>query len=70
MGVNIFYVLPELTCAQMLAANAASRICSKMQDNDTSGLLLFRSTEILWNLLENGAQDELAAQLSDIHCIR
>ncbi|KAF6022274.1 CFAP69 [Bugula neritina] len=59
----------ELTCAQMLAANAGSRVCQKMLDPDTTGLLLFRSTEILWNLLENGVHEELSRQLNDITCV-
>lgn len=59
-----------MTSAQMLAANAASRICQRMLDPDPSGLFLFRSTEILWNLLQNGATEELARQLNDVLCIR
>lgn len=54
----------------MLAAKAGTKICSRLMESEKSGLLLFTSTEILWNLLENGVQDELADQLSDISCIR
>lgn len=54
----------------MLAAHAASRVCQRMLDADPTGLLLFRSTEILWNLLENGDEIELANQLNDVICIR
>lgn len=60
----------ELMCAQMLTANAATRICSRLLDNDQSGLMLFRSTEVLWSLLENGVETELAAQLSTVECVR
>ncbi|XP_071803414.1 cilia- and flagella-associated protein 69-like [Asterias amurensis] len=57
-------------CDKMLAAEAASRICSRMNDPEPSGRLLFRSIEILWNLLENGDKEEVARQLSSFVCIK
>lgn len=54
----------------MLSAQAAYKLCSGLMDNDPSGQLLFRSSEILWNLLQNGNQQDLADQLCNITCIR
>ncbi|CAH2282348.1 cilia- and flagella-associated 69 [Pelobates cultripes] len=56
-------------CKLMTKAQAGSRICSRLNDPDPSGQLLFRSSEILWNLLENGPKEELISQLSTIECI-
>lgn len=54
----------------MLHAGAANRICSRMMDADPSGQLLFRSVEAMWNMLEMGDQEQLAAQLDNLTCIR
>jgi hypothetical protein len=54
----------------MLRADAANRICSRIMDADPSGQLLFRSVNILWNLLEYGDPAPLTAQLNNIVCIR
>ncbi|KAK2187769.1 hypothetical protein NP493_155g04048 [Ridgeia piscesae] len=59
----------SVNCDKMLQAEAASQLCIHMMDNDKSGLLLFRSTDILWNLLESGSKEKLAAQLSNNICI-
>ncbi|XP_075068003.1 cilia- and flagella-associated protein 69 isoform X2 [Mixophyes fleayi] len=56
-------------CRLMARAQAACRICSRLNDADPSGQLLFRSSEILWNLLENGPKEEIINQLSNIECI-
>ncbi|XP_044149807.1 cilia- and flagella-associated protein 69 [Bufo gargarizans] len=56
-------------CKLMARAQAACRICSRLNDSDPSGQLLFRSSEILWNLLENGPKEEVINQLSNIECI-
>ncbi|XP_053571678.1 cilia- and flagella-associated protein 69 [Bombina bombina] len=56
-------------CKLMAKAQAACRICSRLNDPDPSGQLLFRSSEILWNLLENGPKEELVNQLRNIECI-
>uniref|UniRef100_A0A8C5WL50 Cilia and flagella associated protein 69 n=1 Tax=Leptobrachium leishanense TaxID=445787 RepID=A0A8C5WL50_9ANUR len=56
-------------CKLMTKAQGGSRICSRLNDPDPTGQLLFRSSEILWNLLENGPKDELISQLSNIECI-
>ncbi|CAJ0964437.1 unnamed protein product [Ranitomeya imitator] len=56
-------------CKLMARAHAARRICSRLNDADPSGQLLFRSSEILWNLLENGPKEEVINQLSNIECI-
>lgn len=53
----------------MAKAQAACRICSRLNDSDPSGQVLFRSSEILWNLLENGPKEEIINQLSNIECI-
>ncbi|KAK3109030.1 hypothetical protein FSP39_021501 [Pinctada imbricata] len=56
-------------CDQMLRADAATRICSRLMDPDASGALLFRSVDILWNLLEEGDPGELAQQLNNLTCL-
>ena len=58
-----------MNCDKMLQAEAAGQLCTHMMDNDKSGLLLFRSTDILWNLLETGGKERLAQQLSNNICI-
>ncbi|RXN13442.1 cilia- and flagella-associated 69 [Labeo rohita] len=59
----------EVNCGLMLRAQAAQKICFHMSEGDPSGQLLFRSSEILWNLLENGSREEVTAQLSNADCI-
>uniref|UniRef100_A0A8C0IUE4 Cilia and flagella associated protein 69 n=1 Tax=Chelonoidis abingdonii TaxID=106734 RepID=A0A8C0IUE4_CHEAB len=58
-----------VNCKLMMKAQAASRICSHLNDADPSGQLLFRSSEILWNLLENMPKEEIVNQLSNLECI-
>ncbi|XP_072017652.1 cilia- and flagella-associated protein 69-like isoform X2 [Amphiura filiformis] len=59
----------NVNCNKMLAAEAASRVCSRMNDPDPSGKLIFTSLEILWNLLENGDENDVAKQLNSYVCI-
>ncbi|XP_051728378.1 cilia- and flagella-associated protein 69-like isoform X2 [Ctenopharyngodon idella] len=59
----------EVNCSLMLRAQAAQKICFHMSEREPSGQVLFRSSEILWNLLENGSREEVAAQLSNTDCI-
>lgn len=56
-------------CSGMLKANAAYRLCSRLMDNDPTGQLLFRSVDILWNMLELGSKGEMANQLNNHDCI-
>lgn len=56
-------------CDQMLRVGAGNRICSRMTDIDPTGQLLFRSVDILWNLLEFGDPGELSTQLDNLTCI-
>lgn len=56
-------------CAQMLHADGAERMCSRLMDYDPSGQVLFRSVDILWNLLENGDKNEVVKQLNNFTCI-
>ncbi|KAH9499307.1 Cilia- and flagella-associated protein 69 [Bulinus truncatus] len=56
-------------CDQMLHVEAARRISSRLMDPDQSGQLLFRSVDILWNLIENGDKSVLATQLNNFACI-
>ncbi|XP_043923464.1 cilia- and flagella-associated protein 69 isoform X2 [Protopterus annectens] len=60
----------DVNCNLMLKAQAASRICSRLNDPDPTGQLLFRSSEILWNLLEHGSKQEIINQLSNLDCIQ
>ncbi|XP_043089032.1 cilia- and flagella-associated protein 69-like isoform X2 [Puntigrus tetrazona] len=59
----------SVNCNLMLRARAAHKICFHMSEGDPSGELLFRSSEILWNLLENGSRQEVTSQLSSSDCI-
>ncbi|KAL2080316.1 hypothetical protein ACEWY4_024109 [Coilia grayii] len=56
-------------CKVMLKAEAAQKLCLHMNEADPSGQLLFRSSEILWNLLERGCPQELTHQLSNMDTI-
>ncbi|XP_030849365.1 cilia- and flagella-associated protein 69 [Strongylocentrotus purpuratus] len=64
-----FSSFSPINCNSMLSADAASRICSRMNDPDPSGKLLFHSIEILWNLMENGDREEMARQLNSFICV-
>uniref|UniRef100_A0A8D0YBA1 Cilia and flagella associated protein 69 n=1 Tax=Sus scrofa TaxID=9823 RepID=A0A8D0YBA1_PIG len=59
----------EVNCALMVKAQAASGICAHLNDPDPSGQLLFRSSEILWNLLEKSSREEIIQQLSNLECL-
>uniref|UniRef100_A0A1I8FUL0 Protein kinase domain-containing protein n=1 Tax=Macrostomum lignano TaxID=282301 RepID=A0A1I8FUL0_9PLAT len=56
-------------CIQMLSVNAAYTLCSRMTDPDPSGELLFRSVEILWNLMQHGDSEQVAKQLACQECV-
>nr|ACI62513.1 hypothetical protein [Oryctolagus cuniculus] len=59
----------EVNCASMMKAEAAREICAHLNDPDPSGQLLFRSAEILWNLLEKSSKEEIIQQLSNLECL-
>ncbi|XP_075413469.1 cilia- and flagella-associated protein 69 [Tenrec ecaudatus] len=59
----------EVNCTFMTKAQAASGICAHLNDPDPSGQLLFRSSEILWNLLEKSSKEEIIQQLSNLECL-
>ncbi|XP_059027039.1 cilia- and flagella-associated protein 69 isoform X1 [Mustela lutreola] len=59
----------EVNCTLMLKAQAAKEICAHLNDPDPSGQLLFRSSEILWNLLEKSPKEETIQQLSNLECL-
>lgn len=54
----------------MMKAQAPTRLCSHLNDVDPSGQLLFRSSEILWNLLEKTSKEEIINQLSNLECVQ
>ncbi|XP_069787552.1 cilia- and flagella-associated protein 69-like [Narcine bancroftii] len=58
-----------MNCNLMLNAQAANKICRLMNNPDPSGQLLFRSSDILWILLEKASKKELVNQLKDVACI-
>ncbi|NXG87523.1 CFA69 protein, partial [Stercorarius parasiticus] len=58
-----------VNCRLMMKAQAASRLCLYLNGVDPSGQLVFRSSEILWNLLENTSKDEVINQLSSLECV-
>ncbi|XP_055749833.1 cilia- and flagella-associated protein 69-like isoform X4 [Salvelinus fontinalis] len=59
----------DVNCSLILKAQGAEQICFHMNEPDPSGQVLFRSSEILWNLLERGCKEEVTAQLSNMDCI-
>ncbi|XP_063003583.1 cilia- and flagella-associated protein 69 [Elgaria multicarinata webbii] len=61
--------ISEANCKLMMKAQAPTRLCSHLNDPDTSGQLLFRSSEILWNLLEKTSKEEIINQLSNLECV-
>ncbi|XP_053409680.1 cilia- and flagella-associated protein 69 isoform X1 [Nycticebus coucang] len=58
-----------VNCTLMMKAQAASGICAHLNDPDPSGQFLFRSSEILWNLLEKSSKEEIIQQLSNFECL-
>nr|XP_056713070.1 cilia- and flagella-associated protein 69 [Euleptes europaea] len=61
--------ISEANCKFMMKAEAPKRLCSHMNDADVTGQLLFRSSEVLWNLLENASKEEIVTQLSNLECV-
>ncbi|XP_043823288.1 cilia- and flagella-associated protein 69 isoform X2 [Dromiciops gliroides] len=61
--------IAEVNCNLMIKAQAANKICSCLNNPDPSGQLLFRSSEILWNLLEKSSKEEIIKQLSNLECL-
>ncbi|XP_046875685.1 cilia- and flagella-associated protein 69-like [Hypomesus transpacificus] len=59
----------DVNCGHVLKAQGAQIVCFHMNDPDPTGQILFRSSEILWNLLERGCKDEVSFQLSNMDCI-
>ncbi|NWR48830.1 CFA69 protein, partial [Regulus satrapa] len=57
-------------CEQMVQAQAASRLCLYLNGADPSGQLVFRSSDILWNLLENASKEEAVNQLRRLECVQ
>ncbi|NXW06706.1 CFA69 protein, partial [Fregetta grallaria] len=58
-----------INCRLMMKAQAASRLCLYLNGVDPSGQLVFRSSEILWKLLENTSKEEVVNQLSSLECV-
>ncbi|XP_042362598.1 cilia- and flagella-associated protein 69-like [Plectropomus leopardus] len=58
----------DMNCEWILKACGAETICLHMNEPDPTGQVLFRSSEILWNLLERGSK-EVTAQLSSMECV-
>ncbi|XP_015709005.1 cilia- and flagella-associated protein 69 isoform X2 [Coturnix japonica] len=58
-----------VNCRHMMKAQAASRICLYLNGTDPSGQLVFRSSEILWNLLESTSKKEVVNELSSLECV-
>ena len=54
----------------MLSADAAKVICSHLTSHGQTGELVFRSVEVLWNLLQFGEGERVAHQLNNLQCIR
>ncbi|NWR68524.1 CFA69 protein, partial [Centropus unirufus] len=58
-----------VNCRLMMKAQAARRLCLYLNGVDPSGQLVFRSSEILWSLLENSSKEEVANQLGSLECV-
>ena len=67
--VNVDVAVVASNCNMMLRAEAAQRLCSRLMDYDPSGQILFRSVDIIWNLLDRGSHEEVAVQLNNFACI-
>ncbi|XP_042331530.1 cilia- and flagella-associated protein 69 isoform X2 [Sceloporus undulatus] len=61
--------ISEANCKLMMKAQAPRKLCSQLNDVDPTGQLLFRSSEILWNLLEKTSKDEILDQLNNLECV-
>ncbi|NXP23821.1 CFA69 protein, partial [Scytalopus superciliaris] len=59
-----------VNCRLMMKAQAASRLCLYLNGADPSGQLVFRSSDILWNLLEKASKEEVVNQLSSLECVQ
>ncbi|NXQ25123.1 CFA69 protein, partial [Alaudala cheleensis] len=60
----------EINCKQMVNAQAANKLCLYLNGADPSGQLVFRSSDILWKLLENGSKGEVVNQLRSLECVQ
>ncbi|KAL4629774.1 cilia- and flagella-associated protein 69 [Arapaima gigas] len=68
-ALQMLSMASEVNCRLILKAQGASKMCSIMNEQDPSGQLLFRASEVLWNLLEKGNKEEVTSQLSSLDCI-
>lgn len=59
----------EKNCLQMLNAECANRLINRMHYPQPHEELLFRSVEILWNLLEFGNIKQVAEQMNSLNAI-
>ncbi|XP_029919743.1 cilia- and flagella-associated protein 69 [Myripristis murdjan] len=59
----------DVNCALITNARGAETVCLHMNEADPSGEVLFRSSEVLWNLLERGSRQQVAAQLCTVDCV-
>ncbi|KAM9776103.1 cilia- and flagella-associated protein 69 isoform 2-T2 [Syngnathus typhle] len=66
--LQMLSITSDMNCALILSAQGAESICLRMNEPDPSGMILFHSSEILWNLLESGNKAAVAAQLSSVEC--
>uniref|UniRef100_A0A8D2NC62 Cilia and flagella associated protein 69 n=1 Tax=Zonotrichia albicollis TaxID=44394 RepID=A0A8D2NC62_ZONAL len=57
------------SCEQMVNVQGARRLCLCLNGADPSGQLLFRSSDILWNLLEKVSKEEVVNQLRSLECV-
>ncbi|NWR17740.1 CFA69 protein, partial [Emberiza fucata] len=57
------------SCEQIVNVQGASRLCLCLNGADPSGQLLFRSSDILWNLLEKVSKEVVVNQLRSLECV-
>uniref|UniRef100_A0A3Q2VTZ8 Cilia and flagella associated protein 69 n=1 Tax=Haplochromis burtoni TaxID=8153 RepID=A0A3Q2VTZ8_HAPBU len=63
------FTTTDMNCSSILHARGAETVCLHMNDHDPTGQVLFRSSEILWNLLERGNKEVVTAQLGTLECV-
>lgn len=69
MKVLQCYSTSALNCDDMLSVGAAGLLCSGINIPDPSDGVVFRTVEILWNLLEFGSKQEVVRQLNCKECV-
>ena len=60
----------EVNCNFMLNSNAGYILCLTLEGNLADYKLVQQTTEIIWNLIENGNQEVVLEQISNLQCLQ